>query len=100
MIPDSFPFVSLYSEDGGRNMELNIFIRMNKIYGWKESMIDLNSKEFIELKYNIEKNGQKEPISVKIETKDGNNINFEGVDGKHRYIAMKQLGYKFIACVI
>ena len=69
---------------------------MDKIHGWKESMVDLNSKRFIELKNDIKKYGQREPISVKIETKDF----FEGVNGKHRYFAMKQLGYKLIACVI
>ena len=83
-----------------RNVELNIWININKIHGWKESMIDFNGKRFIELKDNIKKNGQKEPIIVRVETKTPNDIFFEGINGKHRYFVMKQLGYKTIACVI
>ena len=60
----------------------------------------LSKKVYAELKKSIEKEGIKEPVDVSIEMNDGNNISFTGQNGKHRYLAMKQLGYTIVPCKI
>jgi len=74
------------------------FVRINQIHGWDER--DAIPEKLAELKKSIEKEGIKEPVDVSIEMNDGNNISFTGQNGKHRYLAMKQLGYTIVPCKI
>ena len=78
------------------------FIPIDKIVGWGERDIlhqktkyDIQSEEFARLKEDIRVNGLKEYLVVNY--KDGI---YEGFQGGHRYLACKQLGYRYVPCKV
>ena len=76
-------------------------VNIDQIHGWDER--DAIPEKLARIKESIKKEGQKESIEVSVEARDSNElhpISFTGQDGKHRYLAMKQLGCKKIKCII
>lgn len=78
------------------------FVAIDKILGMTEDIAmnqrityPLDSEKFRNLKTDIKKRGIRNPVIL--EEKEGKLIGFQGV---HRYLAAKQLGYKYIPCKI
>jgi ParB/RepB/Spo0J family partition protein len=67
--------------------------RINPEYSEKD-------EEFINLKNNIEQNGLYVPINITPQQKNNDDGYYSVVDGRRRFEAMKQLGYREIECFV
>ena len=79
------------------------FVPIDKITGWSEENLlqqktrySLESDEFKKLKQDIKERGLRDYLVVNGKP-DGT---YEGFQGSHRYLACKQLGYKYVPCKV
>lgn len=79
------------------------FIPIDKIVGWDERSIlhqktryKTDSEEFKKLKEDIKAKGLKVPLVVNWRPSGV----YEGFQGGHRYLACKELGYKYLPCKV
>ncbi len=78
------------------------FVPIDKIVSWSEksamnqrTTYPLDSKQFLDLKANIKRRGIRDPLILRRKTN-----RLTGFHGVHRYLAAKQLGYKYVPCKI
>ncbi len=75
------------------------FFRLEQIEEWTEKLVKgkgrYTEEDFKNLKEDILKNGLKEPLIVK---RQGDR--YIGINGGHRYLVLKELGYKVVPCKV